>query len=137
MTSTPAARAFLIFTAAIVGTAVLVVVLLFGAVGNTEKTVNQSEQNFGVLKDQDTILRVILAVTGCTEQDTPQQCRERVAASSTGSVIELDCRIRLALAGEPSPKMGETCVPPPPTTTTTATTVPALPPIVDPIPPPP
>lgn len=136
MTSTPAARAFLIFTAAIVGTAVLVVVLLFGTVGNTEKTVQQSETNFDVLKDAETILRIILAVTGCTEQDTEQQCRDRVAASSTRSVVELDCRVRLAIAGQPAPKTGETCVPPPPTTTTT-TTVPALPPIIDPIPPPP
>ena len=127
MKTSPAARAFVIFTAALVGTAVLVVVLLIATAGNTEKTVDQSEQNFKALKDQQDILRIILAVTGCTVEETSEQCQAKVATGGFRSIIEVDCRMRLALAGLPPPDKGQTCSPIPPTTTTTTTTAPPPP----------
>lgn len=129
MKTSPAARAFVIFTVALIGTAALSIVLLFSTAGNTEKTVDQGEENFEAIKDQEAILRIILAVTGCTVADTTEQCQAKAAAGGARNIAEVDCRVRLAVAGLPAPDKGQTCVPPPPTTTTTTTTtVPPPPP---------
>lgn len=136
MNTTPAARAFIIFVGAIVATGVLVVILLFTTKENTDKSVEQSEENFDSLKGQEAILRIILAVTGCTIEDSVEQCQAKAKAYGAANIIEVDCRVRLAVAGAPAPERGSSCVPPVPTTTTT-TTAPPPPPPVEVVPPPP
>ncbi len=57
---------------------------------------------------------VILAVTGCTATDTPEQCRDRtrVASISEGArrISEVDCADRRREAGLPAPTPPDSCV---------------------------
>jgi hypothetical protein len=59
-----------------------------------------------------TLLRVLLAVSGCTAEDTPEECTERQAERSRLEgvlrVADVDCRLRRALAGLPPATV---CVP--------------------------
>lgn len=57
---------------------------------------------------------VILAVTGCTVEDTPEQCRERVRSSSVAEgarrIAEVDCADRRREAGMSAPIPPDSCV---------------------------
>lgn len=67
----------------------------------------QSERN-------EDLLNIVLAITGCTVDDTPEACAQRVGTASQEEgnrrILEVDCRIRRALAGQPAPE-GVTCIP--------------------------
>lgn len=56
---------------------------------------------------------VILAVTGCTAEDTPDQCSNRVRSGSQAEgarrVIEVDCADRRRAAGLPAPDPADSC----------------------------
>lgn len=110
----PAARAFIVFIAAVIGTAIVVVMLLVGTVGNTESVKRQSEENGRLLEDTAAILRVVLAVTGCTVNDTAKECAARTAANSgagtEGILAEIDCRIRRAVDRLPAVAAGTNCL---------------------------
>lgn len=68
---------------------------------------DQSQRN-------ETLLRIVLAITGCTVDDTPEACAQRVGTASQAEgnrrIVEVDCRIRRALAGQPPPE-GNVCIP--------------------------
>jgi hypothetical protein len=128
---TPAARSFvtLAVTILITGGAVVAgLAVILNVRDESEGAKAQSEANFDLLrqvkdlsennaslsKDNATLLRVILAVTGCTAEDTAEQCSQRIvvatAAQGTGRIAEIDCRVRLALANLPPPPAGEMCI---------------------------
>ena len=60
------------------------------------------------------VLRIVVAVTGCTTKDTPESCRQRLTDGSTAEgarrTAEVDCLTRRALAGLPAPIPPTTCV---------------------------
>jgi len=61
------------------------------------------------------LLRILLAVSGCTTADTPDVCRQRQidrsVAEGAARIADVDCRLRVALAGKPPLAPGQTCVP--------------------------
>jgi hypothetical protein len=61
------------------------------------------------------LLRILLGVSGCTVNDTPQACAQRQADRSLREgrqrVADVDCRIRRALARQPSPPADAACSP--------------------------
>jgi hypothetical protein len=66
----------------------------------------QSEYN-------ESLLRVVLAVSGCTTEDTPEACQQRqvdrAAAEGVQRIADVDCRFRRALARLPPPPPTEPC----------------------------
>lgn len=62
-----------------------------------------------------TMLRVILALSDCTPEDTPEGCRQRQAdrakAEGVARVEQVDCRTRRAVAGLPAIAPNERCTP--------------------------
>ncbi len=65
------------------------------------------------LKTNAQSLRVMLAITECTAEDTPAECRHRQDArekeEGVARVAEVDCRVRRALAGLPPIPPTERC----------------------------
>lgn len=82
--------------------------LLIGGYNVVVQSREQSEYN-------ESLLRVVLATSGCTVADSPDTCRQRqadrAAAEGAARVADVDCRIRLALAGQPPPTAARPCVP--------------------------
>lgn len=76
------------------------------AAREAEDATKQSERN-------EAILRIILAVTGCRLEDTPEQCAERIHQANLREgerrISETECRFRAALAGKPPTNPGELC----------------------------
>lgn len=119
--STPASRAFTIFAGLILVTAAFVLIglkFIADARAQAFKATAQSEANHEVLKELREIQRVILAVTGCTEEMTDQECQDLLKQASTAEgdrrIREVDCRTYRALRGEPPLGPGEKCLPPDP-----------------------
>ena len=58
-------------------------------------------------------LEIILAVTGCTLDDTPEECRDRIRAAGQAEgdrrIIEVDCAARRLAAGLPAPIPPDSC----------------------------
>jgi hypothetical protein len=121
---TPGARSFVALAITILVTAGSVVAGL-GLILNTrdraEEGLDQSEANFELLRQvkevseiNATLLRVVLAVTGCTATDSAEACSQRIIATGATQLIglgnEIDCRVRLAIANLPPPEPGKACV---------------------------
>lgn len=87
----------------IVGLTSFIVSNSLGQVGENTKTINNTTE----------ILRIVVAVTGCTIEDTPESCRKKLADNSTAEgarrITEVDCITRRALAGLPAPNSSGTC----------------------------
>lgn len=123
--TTPVARSFAVMVAAVLFTIVAVVGGLFvivnvrslakGAKDQSKTNGTQLAQIKAIAESNTSILRVVLAVTGCTVEDTAEQCGKRSAdngrAAAAVSIADIDCRIRRALANKPAPAAGEVCVP--------------------------
>lgn len=90
-------------------------VLYFRALDTLKADKERQEFEAVILRDNNALLRIMLAVTGCTTDDTPQECQkrqtDRAAEEGTRRIVEVDCRIRLALAGLPSPPPDRPCTP--------------------------
>lgn len=99
------ARALIVFLTAVV--AVLVLAMAAGLVVIVQ-TRNSARANAKLLE-------ITLAVANCTTADSPAQCRQRqvdrAAAEGAVRVLEVDCRMRAALAGKPPLGVTEHCVP--------------------------
>ena len=93
--------------------AIVVVIVLVGAMAGLGVGGIALYQGRGQLRSNATLLKVVLAVAGCTEHDTPAQCTQRqvdkAKAEGSSRVADVDCRIRLALAGLPGPPYGVIC----------------------------
>ncbi len=65
--------------------------------------------------DNGDILRVLLATSGCTTDDTPEACAQRqadrAAEQGTDRVAQVDCRMHAALRGLPPIPPKERCTP--------------------------
>lgn len=88
----------------LVGLASFVVTDRFSQIGENEKQIDNAAAS----------LRVILAVTGCTVEDTSPECLGRIQAASTAEgdrrIAEVDCVTRRAVAGLPAPIPPGTCI---------------------------
>ncbi|MCA1571946.1 MAG: hypothetical protein LC798_16870 [Chloroflexi bacterium] len=104
-------RAWVVMGGVIVALVCLVVGLVsyilaerFGQVGDNTARIDSTEE----------ILRIVVAITGCTTEDTPEQCRQRMGASNTAEgarrIAEVDCVTRRALAGLPAANPPMTCI---------------------------
>jgi hypothetical protein len=75
---------------------------------------SQVDRNTESLERITEVLRIVVAVTGCTTEDTAEQCRQRLRDGSTAEgarrTAEVDCLTRRALAGLPAPIPPTTCV---------------------------
>lgn len=115
MKSTPASRAFVIFGGLILTT---VFVVFFGlkliADARTEaiNAAVQSELNAQAIEDVHETQRIVLAVTGCTETMTSEECQERQREAGVQAIREVDCRTYRALRGEPPLEPGQSCLTP-------------------------
>lgn len=111
---TAAAKAFLIFSGLVIGSIVTAIVLLIGTAMRAEEARTKTAENTDLIRDVHKLLEVVLAVTSCTEEDTPAQCRERITNSSQVEgqrrILEVDCRLRRALAGLPAPQPDQPCI---------------------------
>lgn len=111
--STPASRAFVIFGGLILTT---VVVVFFGlkliADARTEaiNAAATSEANALAIEETHEIQRIVLAVTGCTETMSTEECQARQREAGIQAIREVDCRTYRALRGEPPLGPGETCL---------------------------
>ena len=101
-----AARAFIVFALLI---SLVVGVVSFGGYQVIVQSRTSTHYN-------GTILKILLSVSGCTTNDTPEVCRQRQADRSTAEglarIADVDCRLRLALAGKPPLAAGQPCVVP-------------------------
>lgn len=81
-----------------------------GALFLVLQTRNQSRYNADLMK-------IMVSVSGCTVDDAPAGCtqkqKDRATAEGHVRVLDVECRIRLALAGHPSPPAGQPCAIPP------------------------
>ena len=79
-----------------------------------EEAKDKAEEGTEQSKRNEDLLNIVLAITGCTVDDTPEACAQRVGTASQEEgnrrILEVDCRIRRALAGQPAPE-GVTCIP--------------------------
>lgn len=89
--------------------AMAVLVLILGGITASTVTwlasraVEQSSRN-------EALLSVVLAVTGCTVEDTPEECRQRQRDAQTKAIADIDCRARRRDVGLPAPTPGTPCV---------------------------
>lgn len=78
-----------------------------------ERTAREAEEATKQSERNELLLRIVLAVTGCREDDPPEVCAERVRQASAEEgdrrIVEVDCRVRAALAGKPPPPPGQSC----------------------------
>lgn len=107
----------------LIGVAVAVAIVLgfvLGGLGVIIDTNEQAEQNFKAIEEskevddrQATILRIILAVTGCAEKETDEQCQEkRKKANEQEGRVRLqavECIVRAIEQGKDKPTVYRQC----------------------------
>lgn len=106
----PMSRVFKIFGLVVVFTISAVVGGLIVIISTNATTTVTQDQT----KDNGRILEIMVAVTGCTPEHSPEACtnmlRDRDIREGTRRIAEVDCVHRRQHAGLPAPEPGRFCI---------------------------